>query len=130
MRNKIIIKTKKMNKEKIKKLEEILKLEKEGLTKELESFAIKDNKIKDNWNAQIFINDESDKEEKIDESIEYNQLVSLEENMEVKLRDVNLALEKIQKNKYGICEKCNNEIEEERLQAYPEAKVCISCNKK
>ncbi len=117
-----------MNKEKIENQKNILLIEKERLTKELESFAKKDDKIKDNWNAQISMNDESDKEEKIDEVIEYNQLVSLEENMEVKLRDVNLALEKIENNKYGICEKCNKIIEDNRLEVCPEAKTCINCN--
>jgi DnaK suppressor protein len=53
--------------------------------------------------------------------------------LELKLRDVDIALEKIQKDlpaeagNYGKCEKCGKEIEEERLKAVPEARLCIKC---
>jgi len=49
--------------------------------------------------------------------------------LELKLKNVDLALEKIKKGKYGICEKCGKEIEEKRLEVYPEARLCQKCKK-
>jgi len=45
------------------------------------------------------------------------------------LRNINLALEKIKKGNYGICEKCGGEIEIERLEVIPEAQFCKKCKK-
>jgi RNA polymerase-binding transcription factor DksA len=45
------------------------------------------------------------------------------------LRDINLALEKIKKGNYGICEKCGKEIEIDRLEAIPEARFCKNCKR-
>jgi RNA polymerase-binding transcription factor DksA len=122
-----------MNKKDIEMLKEKLKMEKEKLTKELESFAIKDKGLEHNWNAQFPNKEKGDKEEEADDATEYENLISLEHSLELKLRDITIALEKIEKdenNKYGICENCNKNIEEKRLSACPEAKLCISCNEK
>ncbi len=118
-----------MNTKLTNKLKEILEKEKSELQKELESFATKDKNIKHNWSAKYPGEDRGNKEEEADEAGEYENLVSLEENLELKLRDIDLALEKIKNKKYGKCENCGKEIEEKRLMACPEAKLCIECNK-
>ncbi|MCD6489235.1 MAG: TraR/DksA C4-type zinc finger protein, partial [Thermodesulfobacterium sp.] len=51
----------------------------------------------------------------------------IEYTLELKLRNINLALKKIKEGKYGICEKCHKPIEIERLKARPEAKLCMKC---
>jgi RNA polymerase-binding transcription factor DksA len=51
----------------------------------------------------------------------------LEHSLEIKLKNINLALEKIGKEKYGVCEKCKKEIEEDRLMVYPDARFCLKC---
>lgn len=117
-----------MNKELIERLKQSLEKEKLSIEKELESFATKDKNIKDNWDVKRPNNEDTDMEEKADEVGEYDNLLSLEHSLELKLKDVNFALEKIKQGKYGICEKCGKEIEEQRLSAYPEAKLCIKCN--
>jgi len=38
-------------------------------------------------------------------------------------------LEKIKKNTYGRCEKCEQEIEEKLLKIQPETKLCLKCKK-
>jgi len=118
-----------MKKELIEELKEKLEKEKSSLEKELESFAKEDKNIKGNWDAKYPSKERGDKEEEADEAQEYENLLSLEQNLEVKLRDVNLALEKIGKGEYGKCQKCGKEIEEERLLVYPGAKLCIACNR-
>ncbi len=37
------------------------------------------------------------------------------------------ALQRIESGSYGVCEKCEEEIGEERLKARPEANLCIVC---
>lgn len=120
-----------LTKKDIEVLKEKLESEKSKLTKELESFAVQDKEQKHNWNAQFPNKEKGDDEEEADDATEYAQLLSLEQNMEIKLKDVNIALEKIkngQKGKYGACESCGKIIEEKRLNACPEAKLCMGCN--
>lgn len=50
--------------------------------------------------------------------------------LEKKLNDINEALDKIEKGKYGICEKCGGKIEEDRLEINPSAKTCTVCMNK
>lgn len=47
-----------------------------------------------------------------------------------KLDSVIAALSKMEKRKYGICERCGNAIVVERLQFLPEVRYCIDCEKK
>ena len=117
-----------MNKDLLSKLQQELEKNKLSLEKELESFATKDKNMEGNWDAKRAAAEDTDMEEKADEMEEYDNLVSLEHSLELKLKDVNAALEKIGKDEYGTCEKCGKEIEEERLMACPEAKLCIKCN--
>ena len=45
--------------------------------------------------------------------------------LENQLNEVNAAIDRIEKGTYGICEKCNQPIEIERLEANPSARVSI-----
>jgi len=118
-----------MKKELLDNLKQKLEKEKSALETELKSFAVEDEDIKGNWNAKYPSKERGDQEEEADESQEYENLLSLEHNLELKLRDVKLALEKIEKKEYGKCEKCDKEIEEDRLMALSDAKLCMKCNK-
>jgi len=44
-----------------------------------------------------------------------------------KINKINNALDKIKKNKYGICESCGEEIAEKRLMFNPYFTKCILC---
>jgi DnaK suppressor protein len=43
------------------------------------------------------------------------------------IRDLDLALGRIQEDVYGICLDCDSDISFERLNAYPTAKRCFAC---
>jgi DnaK suppressor protein len=43
------------------------------------------------------------------------------------LQQVDVALDKIRRRSYGLCEKCGEPIGEKRLEALPFAKFCIRC---
>ena len=55
--------------------------------------------------------------------------MSVEHTLELRLKDINNALEKIKNNDYGLCDKCKKEIEIKRLKIVPEAKQCLKCSK-
>ncbi len=118
-----------MNKEFIKTITAKLQEEKSSLEKELESFAERDKNVKDNWDVKPVKADDTDMEEKAGEMQEYDNLLSLEHSLELKLKDVNHALEKMTAGNYGTCEKCDKGINEDRLMVCPEARLCMDCNK-
>lgn len=53
--------------------------------------------------------------------------VVLIEILERTLRDIDRALLAIDSGRYGICERCNNPIPPERLEARPDATLCVVC---
>lgn len=48
-------------------------------------------------------------------------------SLELRLSDINTALEKIEEDSYGICENCKKGIEKDRLEVNPAAKTCKKC---
>lgn len=117
-----------MNQDVMSELKKRLEEEKASLEKELASFARKDEQVEGNWDTKYPNREDADKEEEADEAAEYDTMLSLEHSLESKLKDVNLALEKMAGSKYGVCEKCGSGIEEARLKAAPAARLCMACN--
>src|SRR3989344_458783 len=111
-------------------MEEFKKLlleKKQNLEKELSQFATKDPKLKGDWDAKYPRIPEGGLEGAAGEVEEYSTSLPIEHNLELSLRDVDLALQKIEKGTYGKCENCGMDILKERLQALPEAKFCKEC---
>jgi RNA polymerase-binding transcription factor DksA len=123
-----------MNQKIINELRQKLEKEKEAIEKELEKFAKKDGNLKGDWDTRFPHWDgesgSSALERAADEVEEYSTLLPLEHHLELRLKDINLALDKIREGKYGKCESCGKEIPIERLQVYPAARLCLSCEKK
>lgn len=46
---------------------------------------------------------------------------------ERRLEEINAALRAATLGTYGICERCGNTIDPERLKIFPEARLCVSC---
>jgi len=120
-----------MNKNLTEELEKALKNEKTDIEEQLKKFATKDEKLPGDWDTR-FPNfnagqGSSGMETAADEVEEYSTLLPIEHNSEIRLENINSALEKIEKGKYGICERCGKEIPTERLKISPEAKFCLRC---
>ena len=64
--------------------------------------------------------------------INKEQIAGKLESIKVMLINIDHALAKLEKNveKFGLCELCNKQIEEQRLQALPWARYCIGCKRK
>ncbi len=108
------------------KLEE----EKSLLEEELKSLGKLDSETGD-WeatsDADITNQEVADEADMADRAENYEERVSKISVLEKKLDEVNIALEKINGEGYGICEKCSKNIEEERMEANPSARLCEVC---
>ncbi len=51
-------------------------------------------------------------------------------DLQIKLENIDMALRKITKGKYGICERCGKTIPIARLKILPEALYCVDCEEK
>ena len=54
-------------------------------------------------------------------------MLGLASNQQKLLQQVNDALERIEKGTYGLCLECGKPIPQARLEAIPEAELCLNC---
>ena len=120
-----------MNKKTVEQFKEKLIKEKANTEAQLETFAEKDKKLEGDWDTRFpHWNGQSGGaalEQAADEVEEYSRLLPLEHVLELRLKNISSALEKIKKGKYGLCEKCGKPIPLERLKVFPEAPICLKC---
>lgn len=116
-----------MTKKFLKQQKEKLVGEKEVLEKRLASFAEKSKKAKGDWRTVHPQFDGGRLEEEADEVEELGNLLAIERTLEQELQNVNLALSKIKGGKYGLCERCQKAISQDRLKVYPQARHCKKC---
>ena len=94
------------------------------LKAQLNTFAEKDPKQEDNYNSDF--PEFGDKEdENAAEVAVFESNLSLEDTLEQSLEMINRALQKIENGTYGLCEKCGEIINEERLKIMPTATKCV-----
>lgn len=70
------------------------------------------------------------REEEATESMELEKRLALENRLKSLLAEVDRALQKIDTGTYGICDSCNTPIDPARLEALPQAILCLSCRQK
>lgn len=61
------------------------------------------------------------------EVFEQTKNLALKRHLEKMLEQVELAMHRIEKGSYGVCERCGGHISPERLQAMPSATLCMGC---
>ena len=67
------------------------------------------------------------REEEATETAELENRMALEKRVLDQLADIDYALVKFEKGSYGICENCGKPIAPERLEALPQATLCMDC---
>lgn len=70
------------------------------------------------------------REEEATESMELEKRLALETRLKSLLAEVERALQKIDAGTYGLCDICNTDIDPARLEALPQAILCLSCRQK
>jgi DnaK suppressor protein len=92
--------------------------------KEIEKKLKKFRKVPD------FGDDVDSGDEEADETEEFGAQLAIAQKYKEHLADIDEALRKIEKKKYGICEKCGKKISLDVLKAVPESRLCKDCKKR
>ena len=121
-----------MEKKLIDEFKKVLEKEKAGAEEQLGKFAKRDEKLPGDWDTVFpkYSGGESGSaalEKAADEVEEYSTLLPIEHSLELRLKNIDSALEKMKKGGYGKCEKCQKQIPINRLKASPEARFCLNC---
>lgn len=114
----------------LEKFKKILGAKREELESSLKSFATKDPNLKGDWDSKYpeFSRDPNvNLEDEASEVEEYVAQLPIEHAYELRVKAIDEALEKIEHGTYGECAKCKNPISIKRLEAYPEANLCLKC---
>jgi len=101
-------------------------VEKERIEKELSSLGRINPEDATDWQAtpDDMNTLHSDKNELADEMEEFEIRSAVQVELENRLLNIRSAIERIENNTYGKCEKCGKDIEEDRLGANSAAKTC------
>ena len=67
------------------------------------------------------------REEEATESFELEKRLALEKRILDQLAEVEHALAKFEDGTYGLCDNCSQPIDPARLEALPQASLCLSC---
>ena len=67
------------------------------------------------------------REEGATETFELEKRLAIERKLEGALIEIDNALRKYESGTYGICDICRNAIESARLEALPQANLCLKC---
>lgn len=118
-----------MNQEFVQQMKERLEKEKQDLETELSKFAHRNPNTTETDYQADFPNLGDKEDENASEVARFSDNLSLEDELEKALRDVESALELIEAGKYGICKYCEQDIDEKRVLARPTSTSCIQCKK-
>ena len=67
------------------------------------------------------------REEEADGVLELEKRMALEKRLRASLAEIEHALQKCEAGTYGLCDSCGKAIEQARLEALPQANLCLSC---
>lgn len=67
------------------------------------------------------------REEEATESFELEKRLTLEKRIREQLAEVERALQKFEDGTYGLCDSCGQAIDPARLEALPQASLCLNC---
>jgi DnaK suppressor protein len=70
------------------------------------------------------------REEEATESMELEKRLALEKRLKNLLAEVDRAIQKMDAGTYGVCDICNLPIDPARMEALPQAIMCLNCRQK
>ena len=104
-------------------LYERLKKEKAQLLEKLEQLRTRRQPLAERREGSPF----GKREEEADEASELEKSLALEKRLGDSLQEVEHALQKYEAGTYGLCDSCGQPIEQARLDALPQASLCLGC---
>ncbi len=100
-----------------------LESEQKRLTKELEHSQSSTRPADERREGSPF----GKREEEATESFELEKRLTLEKRIIDQLAEVEHALHKFEEGTYGLCDSCGQPIDPARLEALPQATLCLNC---
>jgi RNA polymerase-binding protein DksA len=109
--------------DKFKKQREQLETEHKRLAEELAQLQTNASSAEERREGSPF----GKREEEATETLELEKRLNLENRIRQEMAKVEHAQEKIEKGTYGLCDNCGKPIDPQRLEALPQATVCMNC---
>jgi DnaK suppressor protein len=109
--------------EKFKKQREVLESEHKRLTDELAMTQDNASSAEERREGSPF----GKREEEATETLELEKRLALENRIRQDLAKVEHALDKIKQGTYGLCDNCGKAIDPARMEALPQATLCMDC---
>ena len=106
-----------------KKFRDLLESERKRLLEDLEELEDSVRSTKVRREGSPF----GKREEEATESFELEKRLAVERQVRDHLAEVEHALEKFEKGTYGMCDSCGQPIAANRLEALPQASLCLNC---
>ena len=103
-----------------------LEIERKRLTEELEQLKASARLTNERREGSPF----GKREEEATESFELEKRLALEKRIRDQLTEVEHTLNKFEQGTYGLCDSCGQPIDPARLEALPQANLCLSCKAK
>jgi len=103
-----------------------LKSERKHLTEELAQLKASARPLGERREGSPF----GKREEEATETFELEKRLALEKRLIDQLAEVDHALSKVKEGTYGSCDVCGQTIDPARLEALPQANLCLSCKAK
>ena len=97
--------------------------EQERLTRELEQLMASIRPADERREGSPF----GKREEEATEAMELETRLEMEKRLRDHLSAVDRALSKFEQGTYGLCDVCGQSIDPERLEALPQASLCLNC---
>ena len=110
----------------------LLKPVSDFLVLQLRNLKINKSKIssEDPFEDESRVLDNAAPDTEAEEQFGHARVTAIKEELNRKANQIKKALKRVKQGKYGICEDCGKMIDTDRLGAYPEATMCITCEKK
>ncbi|OGN05387.1 MAG: hypothetical protein A2831_01460 [Candidatus Yanofskybacteria bacterium RIFCSPHIGHO2_01_FULL_44_17] len=120
-----------MTPQELKNLRESLVTEMGSLENQLGEFTSENPIIKGDRRSHFHETDPSDSpSDKAHSVTEFEEERAVEQNLELRLRQIRGTIKKIDDGTYGVCENCVLPIDARRLQVVSVARLCVDCSKK
>jgi len=107
----------------INKLRDSLEGEQKRLTEELEQSQTSASTSEERREGSPF----GKREEEATETLELEKRLALENRIRQELAGIEHALHKFEEGTYGLCDNCGQPIDPARLEALPQASLCLNC---
>ena len=114
-----------LTKKLLKDLQEALETEIKNLQKQIEEL-----KKNDPFSDPDHATDNAAVDTDVREQVGHETIEAEIKDLQKKLTDINLALNKMRKGRYGFCERCGLAIPITRLKLLPEARYDVECEQK